>query len=169
MTRYIARPTTTSLRPAARAALATEPMRATLEAKVVTATRRGALRISSSRVTATSASDGEMPSRTALVESQISAVMPASPSALSRASSVGPLVSGVSSSFQSPVWSTVPSSVLITTPDGSGIECDMVTSSISNGPMVRRPPMGMTSSGKPCSMPTSASFDLSIEAVKGVA
>ena len=83
MTRNMARPTTTSSRPAARAALATEPMRATLEAKVVTATRCGASRMRRASVTATSASDGETPSRTALVESQISAASPSSPSAFS--------------------------------------------------------------------------------------
>ncbi len=118
----MARPTTTSSRPAARAALATEPMRATLEAKVVTATRRGASRISRASVTATSASDGDTPSRTALVELQISAAMPSSPRALRRSASVGALVSGLSSSFQSPVCSAAPSGVLITTADGSGIE-----------------------------------------------
>ena len=42
-----------------------------------------------------------MPSRMALVESQMSAVTPSSPSALRRAMSVGALVSGCSSSFQS--------------------------------------------------------------------
>ena len=110
-----------------------------------------------------------MPSRTALVESQISADNPSAPSALSRASSVGALVSGFSSSFQSPVCSAAPSGVRITTADGSGIECDMVISSTSNGPIVRRCPSGMISSGKPLTSPISASFDLSISAVKGVA
>ena len=46
---------------------------------------------------------------------------------------MGALVSGVSSSFQSPEWITVPSSVLSTIAEGSGIECDMLTSSISKG------------------------------------
>ena len=61
---------------------ATARMRATLEAKVVTATRPVAPAISSRSVLATSASDGERPSRTALVESPISARQPSSPSAL---------------------------------------------------------------------------------------
>ena len=122
MTRYMARPTTTSSRPASRAALATERMRATFDAKVVTATHCGASLMILSKVTATSASEGEMPSRTALVESQISAATPSSPSAISFSASVGALVSGDSSSFQSPVWSTVPACVLIATADGSGIE-----------------------------------------------
>ena len=91
-------------------------------------------------MTATSASDGDMPSRMALVESQMSAVTPSSPSALRRATSVGALVNGCSSSFQSAVWSTVPRSVLMITAEGSGIEWDMLTSSMSNGPMVKRCP-----------------------------
>ena len=63
--------------------------RATLEAKVVTATRPLAAFTSSAMVLATSASEGERPSRTALVESPISASTPASPSSRSRRSSVG--------------------------------------------------------------------------------
>src|SRR5919198_706639 len=57
----MARPTTTTSRSAARAASATARMRATLEAKVVTATRAGARAISSARILATSVSDGERP------------------------------------------------------------------------------------------------------------
>ena len=83
-------------------------MRATLEANVVTATRRGACTISSVSVFATSISDGERPSRTALVESPISARQPSSPSARNFASSVGRPSTGVGSSFQSPVCSTLP-------------------------------------------------------------
>ena len=55
------------------------------------------------------------------------------------------------------------------TADGSGIEWDMLTSSTSKGPMVRRLPIGMISRGKSRSMPISPSFDLSMAAVKGVA
>ena len=57
--------------------------------------------------------------------------------------------------------------VLMMTADGSGIEWDMLTSSTSKGPMVRRPPIGMMWRGR--ARPVSASFDLSISAVKGVA
>ena len=113
-------------------------MRATLEAKVVTATRRGALAISSASVLATSASDGERPSRTALVESPISARQPSSPSARSFASSVGGPSTGVGSSFQSPVCSTVPSGVRMISAFDSGIECATETSSMSNGPTLKR-------------------------------
>src|SRR5215211_1934405 len=54
----MARPTTTTSRPAARAARAAERMRPTLDAKVVTATRPGALATSSASVLATSFADG---------------------------------------------------------------------------------------------------------------
>jgi hypothetical protein len=42
---------------------------------------------------------------------------------------------GVGSIFQSPVCSTVPSAVRITSAFDSGIECDIETSSTSNGPI----------------------------------
>jgi hypothetical protein len=64
-------------------------MRATFEAKMVTATRCGASAIKLRSVLATSASLGLEPSRTMLVESQMSASTPSSPSARKRASSVG--------------------------------------------------------------------------------
>ena len=131
-------------------------MRATLEAKVVTATRAGAVRISSAKVLATSVSEGERPSRTALVESPISARQPASPSARSFASSVGGPMSGVGSIFQSPVCSTVPSGVRMMRAFDSGIECAMETSSMSNGPSVKRPPSGTMLTGI-CGAPGSLS------------
>src|SRR6185312_3964612 len=74
----MARPTTTTSRPAALAASATALRRATLEAKVVTATRPLAALTSLVMVAATSVSEGERPSRTALVESPTSASTPAS-------------------------------------------------------------------------------------------
>src|SRR6266851_2592439 len=106
-----------------RAASATARSRATLEAKVVTATRPLAAFTSSVMVLATSASDGERPSRTALVESPISASTPASPSSRNRRSSVGTPMIGVGSIFQSPVCSTVPAEVWIASAWDSGIEC----------------------------------------------
>jgi hypothetical protein len=51
-------------------------MRATFDAKVVTATRPRPVAISSRRVFERSASEGERPSRIALVESPISARQP---------------------------------------------------------------------------------------------
>ncbi len=134
----MARPTTISSRPAAAAPSATERKRPALEAKVVTATRPGALAISSAMTLATSASEGERPSRTALVESPISARQPSSPKARSFFSSVGSLRIGVGSSFQSPVCSTAPSGVRMMSALVSGIECVMVTNSMSNGPTLKR-------------------------------
>jgi hypothetical protein len=111
-----------------------------------------------------------MPSRMALVESQISAATPSRPISRKRVSSVGALVKGCSSSFQSPVCSTVPSGVVMATAFGSGIECDMAISSTSKGPMLRRPPIGTTSSGKSSTFTfISPNFERSISAVKGVA
>ena len=101
-------------------------MRATLEANVVTAMRPFAAPIRSCSVRATSRSEGERPSRTALVKSPISARQPSSPSALSFASSVGGPITGVGSSFQSPVCSTLPSGVRMISAFNSGIECTKV-------------------------------------------
>ena len=77
----MARPTTTTSRPQSRAASATALMRATFDAKVVTATRCGASEITCRSEAATSLSLGLTPSRTTLVESQTSASTPSSPSA----------------------------------------------------------------------------------------
>ena len=88
----------------------------------MTATRAGADRMSSASVFATSASEGERPSRIALVRSPTSASTPVSPSAASRAASVGAPITGVGSIFQSPVCSTVPCGVRIASAFDSGIE-----------------------------------------------
>ena len=90
MTLSIARPTTTTSRPQASAASATARMRATFEAKVVTATRCGEAATTRFSVAATSLSLGLAPSRTTLVESQTSARTPSSPSARKAASEVVP-------------------------------------------------------------------------------
>ena len=143
----MARPTTTTSRSALRAASATALMRATLEAKVVTATRRGAFTISSVSVLATSDSDGERPSRTALVESPISTWQPSAPSARNFASSVGGPSTGVGSSFQSPVCSTLPCGVRRISALDSGIEWATETSSMSNGPTLKREPSATSVTG----------------------
>src|SRR5579872_4093810 len=77
--------------------------RATLDANVVTATRPFAALTTATMVLATSVSEGERPSRMALVESPIRARTPASPSSRKRPSSVGRPTTGVGSIFQSPV------------------------------------------------------------------
>src|SRR5215831_1393385 len=136
----MARPTTITSRPAARAASATARKRPTWEANVVTATRRGAVRMRSASVFATSDSDGERPSRIALVESPTSASTPSSPSADSLAASVGPPSNGVGSIFQSPVWSTVPAGVRIASAFDSGIEWATLMKSMAKGPIDKCPP-----------------------------
>ena len=98
-------------------------------------------------VLATSASEGERPSRTALVESPISASTPASPSSRNRRSSVGMPMIGVGSIFQSPVCSTVPAEVWIASAWDSGIECATGMNSTLNGPRSMRPPDGTTVTG----------------------
>ena len=136
----MARPTTTTSRPQALAASATARRRATFEAKVVTATRCGASAMSRARVLATSASLGLRPSRTTFVESHTSARMPSSPSARNVASEVEAPITGVSSSFQSPVCRTRPWAVRIASACDSGIECATGTYSTLNGPSSRRRP-----------------------------
>ena len=51
-------------------------------------------------------------------------------------------MTGVGSIFQSPVCSTVPSGVRMISAFDSGIECAIETSSMSNGPTLKRPPSG---------------------------
>ena len=143
----MARPTTTTSRSAALAASATAFRRATLEAKVVTATRPLAAFTSLVMVAATSVSEGERPSRTALVESPISASTPASPSSRNRRSSVGSPMIGVGSIFQSPVCSTVPTAVWMASACDSGIEWATGMNSTVNGPSSTRPPDGTTVTG----------------------
>ena len=139
MMRCMARPATTRCRPAALAASATALMRATLEAKIVTATRRLAPLMMLASERATSSSEGERPSRSALVESQIIAVTPSAPSCGEPSrSSVGGPITGVASIFQSPVCSTMPSGVRMATALDSGIECATEISSRSNGPTSKR-------------------------------
>ncbi len=130
-----------------RLALGHGPRRATLEAKVVTATRPRAAFTSSVMVFATSCSEGERPSRTALVESPTSASTPSSPISRNRRSSVGRPMIGVGSIFQSPVCSTVPAAVRIASAWDSGIECATGMNSTLNGPMSTQPPESITVTG----------------------
>ena len=136
---------------------------------MVTATRAGAVRMSSASVRATSDSDGERPSRTALVELPISASTPSSPSAVNLAWSVGGPRTGVGSIFQSPVCSTMPAGVRIASALDSGIEWATLMKSTVNGPRFRRPPSGTTLTGI-CGAPGSDSRLASNKAaVNGVA
>ena len=126
------------------------------------------VRINSARVLATSVSDGERPSRTALVESPISARHPSLPNARSFASSVGGPSTGVGSIFQSPVWRTLPAEVRMMRALDSGIEWATETSSMSKGPSENRLPVGTTvtgTSGAPGSPRRLASSSAAVNAV----
>ena len=68
------------------------------------------------------------------------AVQPSSPSARSLASSVPVPITGVRSIFQSPVCSTVAGGVRMISAFDSGIECAMLTMSMSKGPTENRLP-----------------------------
>ena len=77
-------------------------------------------------------------------------------------------MTGVGSIFQSPVWSTAPSGVRMMSPFDSGIEWAMETSSMSNGPSVKRPPSGTTltgMSGAPGSLSRLASISAAVNGV----
>ena len=66
--------------------------------------------------------------------------MPSSPSRRNTASEVVLPTKGVSSSFQSPVWTTSPSGLRIASPFDSGIEWATGTYSTVNGPTAMRCP-----------------------------
>ena len=141
MTRRMARPITTTSRPAAWAASAIDRSRPTLDAEGGEGDAARSPPGRSRRVSrATSVSLGLRPSRMALVESQTSASTPSSPIAWSRATSVGSAERRRSSSFQSPLWRTTPSGVRIASACDSGMEWVTLMYSTSNGPTVKRSP-----------------------------
>ena len=87
-----------------------------------------------------------------------------------RASSVTSPISGSGSSFQSPVWSTVPSGVRIASALGSGIEWVRVISSSSNGARLKlAADSGISVIGTASTRPASRSLRRSTAAVNGVA
>ena len=143
--RCSARPDITTWRPAFSAARAMEMTRPTLEAKVVSATRCGASAISAASVAATSSSLGLSPSLSALVRvaDRARSGCPRRRARGSRASSVGAAAIGRGSSFQSPVWITRPTGVVIASAQLSGIEWATLIASMVNGPtrerLARRP------------------------------
>ena len=83
--------------------------------------------------------------------------------------SVRPPITGSGSIFQSPVWNTMPKGVRIAKPFGSAVEWAMVTSSMSKGPSLTRPPTGTMLILTSSSMPASRSFSRTRKAVNGVA
>ncbi len=131
---FIARPSTTTSRPAALPASASVFSRATFEAKVVAATMPSALRTSAVIGAASEASDRPGWLECTLVESQTSALTPASPMARKVAGSKGSPTSGVGSTLKSPLCRIRPAGVSITRQDASGIECDTGTKPTVKGP-----------------------------------
>ena len=132
---------------AGRAASATARRRATLEAKVVTATRparSGSVRRGSWRHRPPTASGRRAPHWWNRRPARGSPPRRARAAWLRRSAGRR---TGVGSIFQSPVCSTVPSGVRMTSAFDSGIECAIDTSSMSNGPSVKRPPSGTMVTG----------------------
>ena len=123
MIRSSERPATHNRRPVCCATQANVCNRATLEANVVTTTRRPFSPATvSSKPSRTAPSDPEALALNTLVESHTSASTPASPIAVSSAGVAGTPTCGASSSFQSPVWNTRPWGVSMTSALPSAIE-----------------------------------------------
>ena len=104
----------------------------------------------------------------ALVESQIIASTPSSPSFASAASSVRGPISGSGSSFQSPVWNTVPAGVRMTSACASGMECVMRMKLQRERRQFEEPPGGTTCIVTSFSRRASASLRRSTAAANGV-
>ena len=138
-----------------------------LEAKVVMRTRFGWRPISSIRLSRTSASEPEVPGFRMLVESATIASTPSWPKASSSSDPVSAPISGAGSSFQSPVWRTLPSGVRSASACDSGIEWVTWISAQSNGPTWNRSPGATTFTGTPLSR-LSSSLRRSTAAVKRV-
>ena len=108
----------------------------------------------------TSRSEPVFPGRSAFVESPSRRSTPRFPISASVPTSVFSPSTGVWSSFQSPVCTTRPAAVSITSAAESGIECATRTSSARNGPSSSgASPGGRPSSSAFCASPCSSSFD----------
>ena len=166
----IERPTTQTRRSHATAASMTSCSRWMCDANEVTITRPGASRTMRFRLSATTASEGVVPSRSALVESPSISATPVSPTAPKRCSSVRRPSIGVWSILMSPVCTMVPSAVCSTTATASGMECVTRMNSARNGPTWTMPLAGSISRSSDARMrPCSSSFDLIMPSVRRVA
>ena len=165
----IERPTTATFRPlaiATSAACCTRWMFDANDATMIRPVRRG---ISWRNASPTSRSEPVIPGRSALVESPSRRSMPRLPSSASAPTSVFRPSTGVWSSFQSPVWSTRPADVSITTAIESGIEWAIRTNSSRNGPStIAAPPGSASVSSVTDPRPCSSSFDLTSPSVRRV-
>ncbi len=132
--RLIARPATTTDRPAACALSASVFRRATFDANVVAATAPFASRISFSSGARSGCSPPAEPGSKMLVLSHISASTPSSPSFSSRAMSVALPRMGAGSSLKSPVCTILPAAVSIRSIAGSGMECVTCMKLTAKGP-----------------------------------
>ncbi len=130
----IERPTTTTLRPHSTATSAACCMRWMFDANDATRIfprRSGKIERNASP---TSRSEPVLPGRSAFVESPRRRSTPRFPISASVPTSVFSPSTGVWSSFQSPVCTTRPAGVSMTSAAESGIECATRTSSTRNGP-----------------------------------
>ena len=160
---------THSLRPVSRATSPSVCSRAAFDAKVVTTTRPRALAIASASPRRTVLSDPEASVLKTLVESHTSTSMPLSPIAASASGLVGLPITGVASSFQSPVWNTRPAGVSMMSAFGSGIECDSSTKVKPNGPSWKDLPGWIMWSFTRFAIPSSSSLPRINPVVNGVA
>ena len=166
----IERPTTTTFRPHSTATSAACCMRWMFEANDATRifpVRSGKIERNASP---TSRSEPVFPGRSAFVESPRSRSTPRFPISASVPTSVFSPSTGVWSSFQSPVWTTRPAAVSITSAAESGIECATRTSSTRNGPSSSgASPGSAATSSDFWPSPCSSSFDFTSASVSGVA
>jgi len=93
---------------------------------------------------------------------------PSSPSFASAASSERGPISGSGSSFQSPVWNTVPAGVRMTSDCASGMECVMRMNCSEKGGRSKLPPGGTTRTGTSFTNCASPSLRRSTAAANGV-
>ena len=166
----IERPTTTTLRSHSIATSAACCMRWMFEAN--DATRMRPLRSGKSvrNASPTSRSEPVFPGRSAFVESPSRRSTPRLPISASFPTSVLRPSTGVWSSFQSPVCTTRPAAVSMTSATESGMECATRTSSIRNGPSSRGSSPGSASmSSAAWPSPCSSSFDFTSPSVSRVA
>ena len=163
----IERPTTATLRPFAIATSAACCTRWMFDANDATTMRPVRSGMSWRNASPTSRSEPVIPGRSAFVESPSNRSTPRLPSAASAPTSVFSPSTGVWSSFQSPVCSTRPAGVSITSATASGIECAIRINSMRNGPSsIGARPGSASVSVVTAARPCSSSFDLTRASVE---
>ena len=166
----IDRPMTVILRPLSIATSAACCIRWMFDANDATSIRPVRSGKSARNASPTSLSEPVDPGRSAFVESPSRRSTPRLPTSASLPTSVRSPSTGVWSSFQSPVWTTRPAFVSMTSATESGIECATRISSTRNGPSSSGAPSGSASrSSAACPRPCSSSFDFMSPSVSRVA